>query len=73
MLRLSFVGSIDDVQLLKVPYASECKVPDEREKRKGLVRVCKSLLRSKAKPSPPKHSENVIHNPKLLRNLLKSA
>ena len=32
------------------------KVPSEREKRKGLERVCKPLLRSKTKPSPSKQS-----------------
>ena len=37
------------LQCLQVRYASECKVPNV--KRKGLERVCKPLLESKAKPS----------------------
>ena len=35
---------------------SECKVPNERGKRKGLGKVCKPLLGSKPKPSLPKQS-----------------
>ena len=55
MPRLFFAGDIDGIQRLQVRYASECKVCNEGDKR-GLARVCKPLLRSKAKPSPPKPS-----------------
>ena len=56
MPRLFFTEGIGDIQRLQVRYPSECKVPNERGKSKGLGRVCKPLLKSKAKPSPSKPS-----------------
>ena len=56
MSRLFFAGGIGDIERLQVGYASECKVPDERGKENDLERVCKPLLKFKAKPSPPKQS-----------------
>ena len=57
MPRLFFTGVIGDIQRLQVRCASECKVPNEE--RKGLERVCKPLLGSKATPSPPKQSVGI--------------
>ena len=37
----------------------KCKVPNEKGKGNDLVRVCKPLLGSKAKPLPPKQSGKV--------------
>ena len=54
MPRLFFAGDIGDIQRLRVRFASECKLRNKREKKKGLERVCKPSLGSKAKPSPPK-------------------
>ena len=56
MPRLFFAGDIGNIQRLQVRYASGCKVPNERGKRKGLEGVCEQLLGSKAKPLPPKQS-----------------
>ena len=56
MSRLFFARDIGNIQRLQVRYASGCKVPSERGKRKGLERVCEQLLESKAKPLPPKQS-----------------
>ena len=56
MPRLFFAGDIGDTRRLQVRYTVECKVLNERGKREGLERVCKPLLRSKAKPFPPKQS-----------------
>ena len=55
MPRLFIAEDIGDIQHLQVRCASECKVRNE-EKKKGLKRVCKLSLGSKAKPSPPKPS-----------------
>ena len=44
------------IQRLQVQHASECKVPNEGGERKGFEKVHKSLLKSKAKPFPPKQS-----------------
>ena len=52
MHRLFFTGSIGDIQRLQVRYASECKVFND----KGLERICKPLLESKAKTYPLKQS-----------------
>ena len=81
MHRLFFTGGIGDIQHLKVQYASECKVPNERGKGKVWRGFCKPLLRSKAKPSPQKQPVKlnvrfvriVRFGPKLLRKLLRSA
>ena len=53
MPRLFFAGAIGDIQSL---YASKCKLLNEGRKEKVLERVCKPLLRSKAKSSLPKQS-----------------
>ena len=50
MPRLFFAGGIGDTQSLQVPYASECKVSNERGNGNNLERVCEPLLRFKAKP-----------------------
>ena len=73
--RLFFAGDIGDLHLrLQVRYASESKVSNDRG-TKSLERVCKSVLGSKAKPSPPKQSVNFKCQiwSKILRNLLRSA
>ena len=43
-------------QRLQERSASGCKVPNERGQGKGLERVCRPLLGSKAKPLLPKQS-----------------
>ena len=43
-------------QRLQVQYVSRCKVPNKGGKREVLERVCKLLLRSKAKFSLSKQS-----------------
>ena len=55
MPRLFFTGGIGDIQCLQVQYASECKVPNERGKKR-LEKVCKLLFRFPGKPSPQKQS-----------------
>ena len=54
MPRLFFSGGIGNIQHLQVQYAS--KKFNKREKGNDLERVCKPLLRSKAKPLSPKQS-----------------
>ena len=44
------------IQRLKVQYAPECKILNERKKGNDLERVCKALLGSKAKSWPPNQS-----------------
>ena len=50
MPRLFFSGDIGDIQRLKVRYAFESKVPNEREKGKAWRGFGNPLLGSKAKP-----------------------